>query len=193
MEIQHSGQKIKQVRESKGWSQEVLAEKTKLSLRTIQRIEQGHSQLRGNTLLQIKQVLFPDEETPFKDEKCKNRNLLTILNLSALSYLIFPIINIIIPGIIWIASPEKDHHFNKNAKSTLLIQTFWCCVLIIGFFLIRYINSYMFLKDGNVTAMKVITTEWLIIGWFSGMYLLNLCVIIVRSIRCNTSCKIAKI
>ncbi|MBR8535588.1 helix-turn-helix domain-containing protein [Carboxylicivirga sediminis] len=183
MSTLHSGLKIKQAREAKGWSQEVLADQTKLSVRTIQRIEQGQTQPKGNTLLQIKQVLFPNTEAPFKDEY-KNNRLLTILNLSALSYLLFPIINIILPALIWVATPEKDDRFNKSAKTTLLIQTFWCGLLVIGFFFIRYIDSLMYQQNGAITATRVMASEWFIIGWVAIMYLLNACIIVIRSIRC---------
>lgn len=46
----NSSTRIKQLRESKGLSQEELSEKAGLSLRTIQRMENGESVPRGSTL-----------------------------------------------------------------------------------------------------------------------------------------------
>ena len=45
--------RIKELRESKGLSQEELSEKTGVSLRTIQRMESGESVPRGSTLRNI--------------------------------------------------------------------------------------------------------------------------------------------
>ncbi len=52
---------IKQKRIEKGWSQQDLANKTKLSLRTIQRIENGETQPREVTIHLLSQVLELDK------------------------------------------------------------------------------------------------------------------------------------
>lgn len=46
----HTHSKIKELRESKGLSQEELSERAGISLRTIQRMEAGESTPRGSTL-----------------------------------------------------------------------------------------------------------------------------------------------
>src|SRR5699024_3034716 len=50
-------EKIKQVRIQKGYSQEKLAENASLNLRTIQRVENGKSKPRGDTLVRIAEAL----------------------------------------------------------------------------------------------------------------------------------------
>lgn len=49
MNNQNLAGKIRDLRNRKGFSQEQLSEETKLSLRTIQRIENGESIPRGDT------------------------------------------------------------------------------------------------------------------------------------------------
>lgn len=51
--------KIKELRGRKGMSQEELAEKSQLSLRTVQRIEGGETEPRGDTLHRPSSRLLP--------------------------------------------------------------------------------------------------------------------------------------
>ena len=57
MERQTLAQRIKQLRILSGFSQEELSERAQLSLRTIQRIENGESQPRGYSLQRLAEVL----------------------------------------------------------------------------------------------------------------------------------------
>ncbi|WP_139377518.1 helix-turn-helix domain-containing protein [Daejeonella lutea] len=50
-------EKIKELRNQAGLSQELLAEKCQLSLRTVQRIENGESAPRGDSLNRLAGVL----------------------------------------------------------------------------------------------------------------------------------------
>jgi transcriptional regulator with XRE-family HTH domain len=54
----HVGQKIKEARKTKGFSQEELAERAKINLRTVQRIETNESEPRGTTLNLICGVIY---------------------------------------------------------------------------------------------------------------------------------------
>lgn len=67
--MQLSAQKIRRYRESKGWSQEVLAKATGLSLRTIQRIE-AEKQASGESVLAIASALevLPNQLQSANDE-----------------------------------------------------------------------------------------------------------------------------
>ncbi len=173
---------IKAHRINNGWSQELLAEKTGLNLRTIQRIESGTNPT-GNTLLKLKEVLPLENKSNDKNDKKPSINLITILNLSALLYWMFPVFNIITPGIIWMANPYKTRFFNQQALGSLLIQTVWSIMLISVFFIIKYLSTLSLQANGTVSATRVFATEWTIIFWVAAMYLLNLGIIIFRTIR----------
>ena len=56
-EIKQIGEKIKNVRKQKGWTQKVLAEKTKVSQQTISFIEQGHINVSFMTLKKVTNIL----------------------------------------------------------------------------------------------------------------------------------------
>jgi len=67
------GQRIKELRISKGYSQELLASKTDLNIRTIQRIESGESVPRGDTLNRLSEVLDVSlDEIILNNERMKN-------------------------------------------------------------------------------------------------------------------------
>jgi transcriptional regulator with XRE-family HTH domain len=102
-------EKITILRKSKGISQELLAENSRLSLRTIQRIESGESIPRPYTLKTLANALqVPIEEltsvaygvrTTIPDEK--DQANLPLMNFSALMVLICPGLNILLPYLIW--------------------------------------------------------------------------------------------
>ena len=93
-----TGKLIKELRIKKGMTQEELAEKTEVTSRTIQRIENGEVDPRVYTLqmiakaLEVDYNLFvenePDEEQEIK--QANTNNWLGILHFSAFIPLIFP-------------------------------------------------------------------------------------------------------
>ena len=116
MDAKELGIKIQELRKQKGMTQEDLAEKTGLSVRTIQRIESGEVDPRSYTLSQIAEALGVDlaeltkehEENQPKMPESERRKWLTWLQLSGLFIMIFP------PLIIWVLKkdevPEMDQH-----------------------------------------------------------------------------------
>ena len=92
------GRLIKELRIKNGMTQEDLAEKTELSSRTIQRIENGEVDPRAYTLqmianaLDVDYELFvetdSDEEKEIKNEK--NMTWLALMHLSGLFLLFIP-------------------------------------------------------------------------------------------------------
>jgi len=57
MNNQRISETIKQARKSKGLTQQELADRAKLSLRTVQRIERGAHEISGYSLQQISAIL----------------------------------------------------------------------------------------------------------------------------------------
>ena len=93
---------LKTIRKHKGYSQQRLAEKSGLSLRTVQRVENGETQPRGDTLIRLTDALDVNPNEIMEWKKKEDKTYLSILNLSAFSFMLFPILNIIIPLILWI-------------------------------------------------------------------------------------------
>lgn len=131
MNHQNLAIKIKELRTRKGFSQEQLSEESKLSLRTIQRIENAESIPRGDTLMKLTQALgvTPDDLLEWTD--IEDKGYLTLLNLSAISILIHPLLGIIIPLVMWILKREKIKLVDDTGKQLISFQITWAMMFYV--------------------------------------------------------------
>lgn len=116
---------VKHFRNLAGWSQEQLAQKTNLSLRTIQRIEKGNSLPKGHSLQQIKAV-FPDihEQAVFQNWK----QTLFLIHLSQVATLFFPLVGIIAP-LIAFKSSKNIEEIKRDGRHIVNFQFTWTVLL----------------------------------------------------------------
>lgn len=129
MKHQELTSKIKVLRTGKGWSQEQLAEEAKLSLRTIQRIEKGESIPRGDTLIKLTRVLdvSTDEFTVY--EIRQDQSFVQLLNWGALSFVLHPLLGVVIPMIMWSLKRGKIKGVDDTGKEVINFQMTWSLVL----------------------------------------------------------------
>jgi transcriptional regulator with XRE-family HTH domain len=164
--------RIKDLRIRNGFSQEEMAEKTGLSLRTIQRIENGESEPRGDSFKRIALTfgVSPDEISDW--QIVEDKNILRMLNLSQLGFIAFPLIGIIIPLAIWILKKEKVKGVNQLGISILNFQISWVIILSV---------SYIALILGFLFPMILFR----IIGFIGiiALYLINLVIIVYMTIK----------
>ncbi len=178
-------QRIKVLRNRKGFSQEELADKTGLSLRTIQRIENGETEPRGDSLKRLAAAfdVSADEITDWTIQE--DKGFLMGLNLSALSFIIFPLLGILIPLVIWITKKDKIKNGNEVAKELLNFQISWTMLLFIGYISLIIWSFYKLNKMGDVSPSIVtsnIIAQFLFLGF---LYSVNLILIVVNTIRIN--------
>lgn len=168
------GLKIKELRKQKGMSQEFLAEESGLSLRTIQRIENGETNPTGESLKRLSNALNvnPDEliDWSIKEDK----RYLTFLNLSALTFLFFPLLGILVPFILWTSRKGKIKNINKLGKDLINFEITWTLLLFFIPFLWILIAKIGLL--GNLTLSII----FIVIGV---MYFINLIFILLNTIR----------
>tara|TARA_R110002049_G_scaffold60372_1_gene162250 strand:- start:650 stop:1243 length:594 start_codon:yes stop_codon:yes gene_type:complete len=173
-------QRVKDLRNRKGISQENLAEESGLSLRTIQRIENNETVPRGDTLKRLSIALdtSPDEIVDWKIQE--DQNYLTIMSLSALGFLFFPLLGIIIPLTMWIFKKDKVKNVNELGKSMLNFQISWTLLLFL---------YYIFILTGMFGgALSEILPNWNF-GIFTMfipliiLYIFNFTVTIYNTIR----------
>lgn len=145
-----TAQYIAAIRKSKGMTQEELAHKAAVTVRTIQRIESGESAPRDYTLKAIAAALdidplifFPRApvltpaatETP--DEN--THHFLQMLNLSCFSFIVLPYIHFLVPSLLL-----KSHHDNKFVMRTgrrmVRYQVWWTIVLNVCMLCVVAIN-----------------------------------------------------
>lgn len=118
-----TGQLIRELRLKKGITQEDLAEKTDISVRTIQRIESGEVDPRAYTLQAIATALEVDFEVLATSEAeaqetlhKKSSRWLPLLHLSGLLLLIVP------PIILWIVKRDEVPNIRKHAIDVINFQ-----------------------------------------------------------------------
>lgn len=183
MKNKELAQKIKNLRNRKGYSQEELSEKTGLSLRTIQRIENGETEPRGDSLKRLAFVFdVPSDEIVDWTVK-EDKGFLTSLNLSALSFIIFPLLGILVPLIIWISKKDKIQELNKIAKELLNFQITWSMIFFIGYFGIA-ISSIINLQEMKEVDMAMFKFQaFLPVIFTLIMYTYNLIFIVMNSVR----------
>jgi len=122
---------VKKLRTVRGLTQESLAEKSGLSLRTIQRIEGGNVNPRSETLIMLSNALGVSPAELADWSVSENRSYLALLNLSALSFILFPILGIIMPLILWLSKKDKVRGLDRSASKTINFQITWNIILFL--------------------------------------------------------------
>jgi len=151
------GDKIAEIRKTRGLSQQELADKAGVSLRTIQRLEKNQNEPQGHTLKQICNVLEVPVEDLLDYGKSENRKYLLLLHLSPLSMFFFPLGNVILPLIIWLTQKDKIAGMNESGKNLIqfqVVMTIIFCIAMIVYFM---------------SILEVFTKpnlNWFIAGWF---------------------------
>lgn len=135
-------------RKRRGLSQDELADAARLSLRTVQRLENGQSLPRGFTLQALAKVLDvpidvlttaneeglkePDQSVPATDS---TSSYVALMYLSALSYLLIPGANILLPLLMRYRKRESAQI--QEAGSRLLnFELMWTLVTFGGYFML---------------------------------------------------------
>lgn len=154
---------ILEARQSKGYTQEDLADISQLTVRTIQRVENGETIPRAYTLKTLATALeipFETLQAAIKEDRSKDtvplelaepleeQHILHIICLSCFSYLIIPIIHFLIP--VYILYRQKKHLTPaaiRKAQQLIRQQVFWVAsthlLLLITFFY-NYLNAVVY-------------------------------------------------
>lgn len=137
-------QKISTARKTKGITQDELADKSGVTVRTIQRIESGETQPRAFTIKAIADAL----EMPFENFQVvengslerrslgADKNFLQLLVLSCFSYLILPFVHFILPMVLLRKRKDLSMRTHSFANKIVHSQIYWLVALNICFFLV---------------------------------------------------------
>ena len=174
MEKSHLSSRVKELRNQKGMSQEILADESNLSLRTIQRIENGETNPTGDTLIRLSNALNvnPDELIDWTIKE--DTGYLIFLNLSALSFIFFPILGILVPFIMWTSKKDRLRNVNKIGIDLINFEITWTLMLVL-----IPISLFLFAKTGlleNLTFSTIIIVTMM-------MYFVNIAFISFNAIR----------
>lgn len=170
--------RVKELRNRKGLSQEQLAENSGLSLRTIQRIENGETEPRGETLKRLMNALDAAPDDIMDWNIVEDKGFLTAMNLSALGFLFFPLLGILIPLILWISKKDKVKNVNEIGKAILNFQITWTILIFL---------TYIFLMGGILLSWEVsyslTINPFLWIGIMVFPYVYNFVLIILNTLK----------
>lgn len=152
--MEQVGNRIKEIRISKGFSQEELATKSNVSIRTIQRIEKHENTPHGKTLQLICEALGVQAEDVLEFNQSEDTRILSWMYFSIISGLALPLGNIILPLIFWLTNKSKIKDADKIGKhlvyNQIIISIVVFSILIMtAYFKINHIypeyNSYGFI------------------------------------------------
>jgi len=166
--------RVKELRKRNGISQELLAENSGLSLRTVQRIENGETQPTGDSIKRLSSALNVTPNELIDWQIIEDNNILLLLNLSQLGFIAFPLLGILIPLIIWTSKKDKIKDVDYVGKSILNFQISWTLLLFLMVIAIFITTKFELTK--NISFADILIT-------FSGMYFLNFVVVIFNTLR----------
>lgn len=137
--------KIINARKHLGLSQEALAEKSNVSLSTIQRIEKGAVKPRAFTLkvlaealqIELTELVFHDVE---KKVSNKTISALKKINLYTMFFVFFPFVNMIIPLLFWKRNKQLSSS-NAIAGKIIIFQLLWSLAVFIGALLSIFLTN----------------------------------------------------
>lgn len=176
--MKNIGEIIKEIRISKGFSQEELANASLLNLRTIQRIEKNSTKPYPKTLALISEALDVNLEEIIGKENKEDRKYFLMLHLSSLAMIFIPIGNIIAPAIFWYIRKDSIIGLKKTGANLLNFQ--------IMYTIITYLPvAYMLFTGikGNYNILVFLLFLYL------GLVFLNILISVIYAIRAGKGYK----
>ncbi|MDB5239458.1 MAG: transcriptional regulator, family, partial [Spirosoma sp.] len=96
--------------------------------RTLQRIEAGDTEPRGNTLRLIAQALDTPIEELLDFTKAADPGFLQLMNLATLSFWVIPLGNLFVPLILWVMKRDKVKGVYELGRRIINFQITWCFI-----------------------------------------------------------------
>jgi transcriptional regulator with XRE-family HTH domain len=180
--------KIAEARKNKGLTQEEVADRASVTVRTIQRIESGETIPRNFTLKAIAEVLgIPFNELVYKDtpspspyisrdfETEDTVHFLQLLNLSCFTYIIIPYIHFLIPMYILRRRKELNMRVLITGRKMVQTQVIWVVALNLTL-LLTVVYNLGFARNHRAYYIHYLWPTFL-------LYFLNAVIILVTHFR----------
>jgi transcriptional regulator with XRE-family HTH domain len=150
MKNHNLAEKLKDLRVKKGLSQEQLSEISKLSIRTIQRIENGKNIPTGDTLNKIASALDASIEGLVINEMKDDKGILSLITLSAISYILHPLLGILLPAILWYFKRNSILNADEVGRKLISFQITWQLAFFIYLVLALDSSAYLWYYNYNI-------------------------------------------
>lgn len=150
MDINFSSEKLIKQRKLQGLSQEKLAEKAGINIRTLQRIEKNEVKPQPYTLGCLADSLgikIEDLTTPILSSTSneKSPRQLSMLHFAALAGCIIPFGQILAPLFLWLLKKNATEIWNYQAQKLINFQISWLLYLFVALVLYFTIEQLVFL------------------------------------------------
>lgn len=153
MDLNFSAEKLITQRKLQGLSQDKLAEKAGINIRTLQRIEKNEVKPQPHTLGCLANSLGVKIEdltaaTPISLTDEKSPHQLSILHFSALAGCVIPLGNILAPLFLWLYKRQTSNSWNNHAQKVINFQMSWLIYLFVAlalYFTIEQLAFFVFL------------------------------------------------
>ena len=146
--------KLLRFRERLNLTQEELAEKSGISVRTIQRIEAG-MEPKGYTLKKLAEVLGIKENELLEEHSILddiNYTWVKFINISSLPFTIIPPANIVIPLMIMFAKKQ----FNPLTKQIVSVQILWTVLSLAIFMTSSILKNWFSLGNKFILLIMIL-------------------------------------
>jgi len=186
MDVKVLGEKLKTLRLKKGFSQDELAESAGVSLRTVQRIENAETIPRGDTVKRLFQIfgMSPDEVLDWSQSE--DKGFLMGMNLSGLIFLIFPLLGVVLPLVLWISRKDKIAGVSELGRNLVNFQLTWTLIYYVGVTI--YSRSYKYFMlggNGDISPSSLETIVWFRMGAVLTIYVIVSVMIAWNTYRIN--------
>ncbi len=149
MDLNFSSKKLIAQRNLQGLSQDKLAEKAGINIRTLQRIEKNEVKPQPYTLgrladslgVRIEDLTAPNP-SGLTDKKSTRQ--LSILHFSALAGCVIPLGNILAPLFLWLFEKYPSDTWNNHAQKVINFQISWLMYLFVALVLYFTIEQLAF-------------------------------------------------
>lgn len=157
----HPGKKIADIRKQKGLTQEELADRSQITVRTIQRMEAGANTPQSFTLKAIAkalevdyEILIGQEETAAQPATGDIRHFMILFNISCFSYIVVPWVHGLVPMFILKKRKELPAEAMAYCRTIIRRQVYWVIALHLALLAVLGYNYAMVTisgsKDGSI-------------------------------------------
>lgn len=172
--------RIKQLREQKGLTQSELAEKSGLTVRSIQRLEKGENQARGDTVDRLAKAFDVPMESLLVRKQIESLIYLIALSLSPLVFLFIPTLGVVLPLIFWLIGRRKIRSVDAIGRRVMNFQLSWVLVYYVVNLVIISISVGKIALSGQISLFDLGELAYLQ-GFKIGMYAGNIILILVST------------
>lgn len=184
----HPGKKIAEIRKQKGFTQEELADRSQITVRTIQRMEAGANTPQSFTLKAIAKALEVDyemllsrEEPAVQPATGDIRHFMILFNISCFSYIVVPWVHCLVPMYILKKRKGLPAEAVQYCRTIIRRQVYWVIFLHLALLCVLGYNYILVSVRGSKEGAIAYIWPFLL------MYFTNALIILLQHRKIRTT------